>query len=267
MDFDLISDLHIDQWPKDKHINFHGLGTSLTCVVAGDVSRDLKTTRDFLYRLSDSYQAVIFVDGNHEHKPSYDNIVANCEWFERELEKRSNITYLWDSTCVFGNTAFVGANSWWTFDYLEPVVSRLECIDAFCYREDFPNSTAVQIWDMAVENSEFLGNIITDFNRLDKIEEIIVVTHTPPRKDLFDLSPDLAMADLGKLHNSSITDVLSHDIKKKVTTWCFGHYHGAAVDTKMDGIRYVSHPRGIPGDSLFPVYYPKLIKTKQLDIS
>lgn len=266
MDFDLISDLHIDQWPKDAQINFRGLGTSLTCVVAGDVSRDLKVTRDFLLRLADSYHAVIFVDGNHEHKPSYDKIVANCEWLERELDKSSNITYLWDSTCVVDNTAFVGANGWWTFDYLEPVVPRIECIDAFCYHEDLTNLTAVEIWDNAVENSEFLGNIVSDFNRVDKIEEIIVVTHTPPRKDLFDLSPDLSMSDLGKLHNSSIQDALLRDTKKKITTWCFGHYHSEAVDKRVDGIRYVSHPRGIPRDSVFPVYYPKLVRTKQLDI-
>jgi hypothetical protein len=39
MDFDLISDLHIDQWPADQKLSFRGLGTSLNCIVAGDVSQ------------------------------------------------------------------------------------------------------------------------------------------------------------------------------------------------------------------------------------
>jgi Calcineurin-like phosphoesterase len=259
MDFDLISDLHIDQWPKDKLLNFRGLGTSLNCVVAGDVSQDLKTTRDFIFRLADAYQTVIFVDGNHEHKPSYDNIYANCEWFEREFDKSKNITYLWDTSCVIDKTAFIGSNGWWTFDYLEPVIPRIESIDAFCYNEDCSNATAIGIWDAAIENSEFLSNVVTDFNRLPQIEHIVMVTHTPPRKDLFDINIDLSSVDLAKLHNSSIQDVLLHDSKKKITTWCFGHYHDAAVDKTIDGIRYVSHPRGNPNDSLFPVYYPKLI--------
>lgn len=260
MDFDLISDLHIDRWNKEEQIDFNGLGTSLTCVVAGDVSQDLTVTRDFLYKLADSaYQAVIFIDGNHEHKPTYTDINANCEWIEKELGKKSNITYLWDSTCVFGSTAFIGANGWWTYDYLEPLVSRLDCMDGFCYRENFPNSTAIEIWDAAIENSEFLCNIVTEFNKSDIINEIVMVTHTLPRKDLFEPASTMTVADLGKMYNSTIEDVFKHDTGKKISTWCFGHYHSAAIDKTMDGVRYVSHPRGAPEDSIFPVYYPKLI--------
>ena len=77
MNFDLISDLHIDQWPDDQKLNFKGLGTSLTCVVAGDVSQSLNKTKEFLYQLSDHYNQVIFVDGNHEHKANYSNIIID----------------------------------------------------------------------------------------------------------------------------------------------------------------------------------------------
>lgn len=258
MNFDLISDLHLDYWPNDKQINFKGLGTSLTCVVAGDVSQNLKLTRDFLYKLSDAYQAVIYIDGNHEHKP-YMDIDSNCEWLEKETSKKSNITYLWDSTCVFGTTAFVGANSWWTYDYLEPMVSRIECMDAFCLNEDYENYVAIELWDRAIENSEFLSNIVRDFNKVDRIEEIVVITHTLPRRDLVEVPPSIKLPDLGKLYNSALSDVFAHDTGKKISTWCFGHYHAEAVDKKIDGVRYVSNPRGTPYDTTFPIYYPKLI--------
>ena len=259
MDFDLISDLHIDQWPKEQKINFKGLGTSLNCIVAGDVSQELDTTRDFLYQLADSYKQVIFVDGNHEHKPDYINIVNNCEWLEKELSKKKNITYLYDSTAVFGSTAIVGANGWWTFDHCEPEISRLEQIDSFCSRYDYPEHTAINIWDEAVENGEFLTNIIQEFNKVEKIEDIVVITHTLPRKDLITPVGYMETADLTKLYNSQFDQIVNSDLSKKIKVWCFGHYHEEACDKTIDGIRYVSNPRGRPFDTIFPVYYPKLI--------
>lgn len=259
MDFDLISDLHIDQWPNDQKLNFKGLGTSLNCIVAGDVSQSIYTTRDFLYQLADNYKQVIFVDGNHEHKPDYTEITENCEWLERELSKKKNITYLWDSTAVFGSTAIVGTNGWWTFDYCEPLISRLEQIDIFCAEYDLPEYVAIGIWDEAIENSEFLTNIIHEFNKVEKIKDIVVITHSLPRKDLVLPAHYMTTSDLAKMHNSQFVDVLNVDINKKIKTWCFGHYHAEACDVVVDGIRYVSNPRGRPDDSIFPVYYPKLI--------
>lgn len=258
MDFDLISDLHIDQWSTE--LNFKGMGTSLTCIVAGDVSQDLLITKNFLYQLCDHYKQVLFVDGNHEHKANYGNITQNCEWMERELNKKRNLTYLYDSTCIFGNTAIVGTNGWWSFDYCEPNISRLDQIDEFCEEENYPQSVAVKIWDEAVENSEFLYNVVSDLNRTNAIEEIVIITHTVPKKELIDPINQFSLNGLTKLYNSHMEEVAGADIHKKISTWCFGHYHNIAWDRTIDGIRYVSHPRGLPGDSLFPVYYPKLIK-------
>lgn len=259
MDFDLISDLHIDLWPSDQNLNFKGLGTSLTCVVAGDISQSLVKSRDFLYQLADNYKQVIFVDGNHEHKEDFSKILENCEWLEKELSKKQNITYLWDSTAIFGSTAIVGTNGWWTFDHCEPEISRLEQIDSFCSEYNYPEHIAINIWDEAVENGEFLTNIITDFNKTEMIKDIIVITHTLPRKDLIVPIHYMQTVDLTKLYNSQFNQIISSNLNKKIKTWCFGHYHAEACDVVIDGIRYVSNPRGRPDDSIFPVYYPKLI--------
>ena len=259
MDFDLISDLHIDQWPADQKLNFNGLGTSLTCVVAGDISQSLTKSRDFLYQLADHYKQVIFVDGNHEHKNDYSNILDNCEWLEKELSKKQNITYLWDSTAVFGSTAIVGTNGWWTFDYCEPEISRLEQIDFFCSKFNYPEHVAISIWDEAVENSEFLTNIIHEFNKTEMIEDIVVITHTLPRKDLITPAGYMETVDSTKLYNSQLNQIINLDVNKKIKLWCFGHYHEEACDKTIDGIRYVSNPRGRPFDTIFPIYYPKLI--------
>lgn len=264
--FDLISDLHIDQWPESNKIKWRGLGTSLTCVVAGDISQDRKITRDALYELSDSYNQVIFVDGNHEHKGRYDTIKENSDWYDSICNKRTNITYLYDSSCIVNNTAFVGTNGWWSFDQLEPTISRLEQIDHFCSKEDVPHHVAIDIWDHAAENAEFLAKVVGHMNEINKVQEIIVVTHTCPRKDLFVIPERCDITDATKLTNSMMSDVLAADTLGKITTWCFGHYH-SLLDLEKDGVRYVSNPRGRPEDALSQVYFPKLIRTTHLDLS
>lgn len=259
MNFDLVSDLHIDQWPSDQKLNFKGIGTSLTCIVAGDVSQDLQKTREFLYQLADNYSQVIFVDGNHEHKADYSKISEHCDWLEYQLSKKQNIMYLWDSSAIVGSTAIIGTNGWWSFDYLEPTISRLDQINGFCELEGYHTSTAIKIWDEAVENSEFLYNVVSDFNKVDAIKDIVIVTHTVPRKELIKPMIHHPMYSLPKLYNSHLQEVLYADVNQKINTWCFGHYHDIAWDETIEGIRYVSNPRGRPEDSLFPIYYPKLV--------
>lgn len=260
MNFDLLSDLHIDSWDRDKDIDFDGLGTSLYCVVAGDVSRDMLQTRDFLYKLSDHYSQIIFVDGNHEHKQRPYNIESNLYWFSKELSKKKNITFLHDSTCIIDSTAFVGINGWWSYDFMSPTIGRNEHIEAFCQSENASYQEAEKILDIAVEQSTALCEYVENLSSIDEIDEIVVVTHTCPKKELLNVTRHTDLGSMAKFTNSTMDDVLFADTFSKVTTWCFGHYHGHCVDKVIDDIRYISHPRGKPRDNLHAIYYPKLIK-------
>ena len=97
----------------------------------------------------------------------------------------------------------------------------------------------------------------------DDIKEIVMITHTVPRNDLIHPSIVGTSSEWGKVGNSSMRQVLNYDYENKISTWCFGHYHEQAFDVKMDGVRYISHPRGIPKDARSSVYYPKLVDTSK----
>lgn len=260
INFDLLSDLHINSWKKDQDINFEGLGTSLYCVVAGDISRNLAQTKDFLYNLSNHYSQILFIDGNHEHKQS-PYIETNLYWLSKELSKKKNITFLHDSAYVINNTAFVGINGWWSFDFMSPDISRNEHIDAYCLSENASYQEAEVILNTAIEQSNMLCEHVAYLNTIDDIDEIVVVTHTCPKKELLaDIQVnDYDIGTLSKLTNSMMDNVLFADTFGKITTWCFGHFHGHCIDKVIDDIRYVSHPRGNPKNKLHAVYYPKLI--------
>lgn len=264
MQFDLISDLHLDLW-KDNMKDWRGISTSLTCLVAGDISRDFDLTVSFLKHLSSCYNNVLFVDGNHEHYRNYGNIQERQLEIDMALSSIKNLTYLADSALVLDSTAIIGTNGWWTFDYPEKsdAASKVECMDAFCAKEGYHMRDAITIWTAAQEQSNFLCEVVASMQNNDDISEIILLTHTVPRMDL--IPPyDRDLVDWSKTGNSSMNDVLLNDINGKISTWCFGHIHSHHVDSRKDGVRYVSHPRGRPDDAIFPIYYPKRIDT-QLD--
>ncbi len=263
MQFDLVSDLHLDLWDENTK-DWKGIGTSLCCVVAGDVSRNPKLTVSFLKHLCEAYSHVIFVDGNHEHYRHYHDLETNEYAIEDALANNSNFHYLADSSLVVDGTAFVGTNGWWTFDFPEiaGVGNKIEAMDAFCAKENYAMRDAINVWTAAQEHAEFLGEVVMNLQDNDDIHEIVIVTHTVPRIDLIPISPGSNLVDWAKIGNSSMQEVLNYDIEGKISTWCFGHYHPYHCDIMLDGVRYVSHPRGRPSDAISPVYYPKKIDTE-----
>jgi len=262
MQFDLISDLHLDLW-KNNIKDWRGLGTSLICVVAGDVSRDPRLTVSFLKHLSESYKHVIFVDGNHEHFRKYHDLETSVIDLERQLSKIKNITYLADSSTIIDGTAFIGSNGWWTFDFpeLNGGPGRLMAMEAFCQKEKWNMRDAVNIWSAAQEQAEFLCDVVSSLQNNDDIGEIVVITHTVPRHDLSSLSQGGDLVDWAKMGNSSMKQVLDNDPEGKISAWCYGHDHYHPGDQVIDGVRYISHPRGRPEDSMISSYFPKMVNT------
>ena len=136
-------------------------------------------------------------------------------------------------------------------------------MEMFCAKENYAMRDAINIWTTAQEQATFLSDVVASMQEEEHVQEIVIVTHTMPRADLvIPMFDDLV--DWGKSGNAAMSQVLDHDPNGKISTWCFGHMHDYHIDTRKDGVRYVSHPRGRPDDAVFPIYYPKRIDT-QLD--
>ena len=95
------------------------------------------------------------------------------------------------------------------------------------------------------------------------VKAIVLVTHTVPNSQI--IEHDLDLIDtyrFNSMGNSHLALALNGDTENKIKTWCFGHYH-RPVDTIINGIRYISNPRG-RGDTEYSqvAYYPKRISIK-----
>jgi Icc-related predicted phosphoesterase len=260
MKFDLISDLHNNFWPEHLHINWEGLGTSLVAVVLGDVSNDPNETYKTVVDISKYYKYVIFIDGNHEHNNQC-GIQDHNQLIKNQFSKYHNIQYLNRNAIVVDGVAFVGANGWWTFDFMEPELSREEAyfyfLANFMYSEPFMQ----EIIENAREDASILCEIVAKLNMDSAVKEIVVLTHTAPLREFIDINIPQHPANWSRCGNSMLSNVLAFDVNNKIKTWCFGHVH-QEFDKTIDGIRYICHPRGRQDDcpqNLY--YYPKMINT------
>lgn len=255
MQFDLISDLHIEFWKKN--IEWKGLGTSLVAVIAGDVSQDLDLAYHTVVEISKHYRHVIYVDGNHEHQ-KLGGINSRRDGIQEQLEKYRNITYLYRNTVVLDSTAFVGCNGWFSYDFCEPMMSKQECI----YRmeqEGHDQQVLFEQWEMAMEDADHMANVISNLNADANVKDIVLVTHTVPNRLLSFYPGDDQIHKLGVQGSSFLENIPRSNTRNKIKVWAFGHVH-QQVDHTIEGIRYVCNPRGIPAHGNQTVYYPKFIK-------
>jgi predicted phosphodiesterase len=257
MHFDLVSDLHENFWPPEQNLKWEGLGTSLIAVVAGDISMDWEYSYEKLVEISKHYRHTIFVDGNHEH--NYDpNLHESCARFQEKIAKHHNITFLYKNVIILDDTAFVGCNGWWTYDFGLPETSATECWD-FLVANGYNEQKMAEILAVAKIEAKMLYNQIETFNDDPRINNIIVVTHTAPLRR-FRFVPDyMDKRHYGRSGNSLMQTVLLANTNQKIKVWCFGHEH-TEIDQVVDGIRYVCHPRGRKDEGFGEVYFPKLIK-------
>jgi len=257
MHFDLCSDLHENFWPPEQNLKWEGLGTSLVCVIAGDVSNDWNYTYKKLVEISDHYRHIIFVDGNHEHGHKPDLHYHNVE-FQLRIAEHNNITYLHKSVIVLDDVAFVGCNGWWTYDFCGPEISNFECWDHLV-GQGWSDEKLAEIMAVAKTEAKMLYNQIETFNNDPRINHIVVVTHTAPKRKFRFITPDMHPAHYGRAGNSMMQTVLLANTNKKIKIWCFGHCHHE-IDETIDGIRYICHPRGRSDEGIGNIYFPKLVQ-------
>lgn len=208
--------------------------------------------------ISQHYRHVVYVDGNHEHSDS-GGINDRREEIAAMFKKYRNITYLYRSTIILDNTAFIGSNGWCSYDFCEPTISKQECVD---YLINLGNNQNVMFekWEMAMEDADYLSHTVNLCSRDNTVKQIVLVTHTVPLKQLTWLPNDKNRSLLGEQGSSFLENVLDADVNRKIKTWAFGHLHRPA-DQVIDGIRYVSNPRGTKGHQMAqPMYYPKCVK-------
>jgi UDP-2,3-diacylglucosamine pyrophosphatase LpxH len=256
MNFDLISDIHRETW---EYFDWGGQPTSQYCIVAGDIARDRSLVIDTLEQLSKVYTGVFYVDGNDEHKNYAEDLTTSYNELTELIGKFNNVIYLHDNVVVMNGIAILATNGWWSYDF-DPMLDLEQSVTWLQHKDKISQMAAININATAYRDAGYMSNSVAKLQTYQDVKSIIMVTHTVPTPEI--IKHDLQLVDswrFNSMGNSRMQDALKEDCEKKIKLLCFGQYH-RPVEMVIDGIRYVSNPRG-RGDTEFSqlAYYPKRI--------
>jgi hypothetical protein len=167
---------------------------------------------------------------------------------------------------VIDGVAILGTNGWWGYD-LDENINRDDCKQYMTdwYAKKMPGHAInpEDISDMSRRDVAYLVNSVQRLQTHNDVKKIVIVTHTVPGAHL--IRHDIELADtiqFNHMGNRLMHLVHTNDTERKISTWCFGHYHGN-VDKTVDGIRFVNNCRG-RGDTPYrqDAYFPKRIEVK-----
>ncbi len=247
MQFDLVSDLHIDVWQEKYRFDWLKDQKSDTLIIAGDVSDYVDMTCEYITSLENYYDKILIVDGNHEHQPNFPNIEESTENWKKAI-RETKAHYLGDGYYQKDNVRVIGVNGWWSFDFGEPNVPLDKCISAFLDKTSWGKPAVKQMLRQGIYDAEFLLNQMHDAQECDEVSKIVVVTHPLPHPSC--ISWNIYPEDnkfVGLYGNSRFQWTLDMDRKNKLKYWCFGHNHDKKNIPYGDA-RLVSNPRGRPAD-------------------
>jgi hypothetical protein len=259
--FDLISDLHLETWTGE--FDWTGQPTSPVCVVAGDISSDPRIVRNCLKHLSNCYAAVFYIDGNDEHRYRFHELGQSYQELARSVNRLNRVTYLQDNVVVIDGVAVIGTNGWWGYD-LDESIDRDHCkqhmVDWYARIMPDKEINPEELSDLSRKDVAYLVNSVQRLQTHNDVKKIVIVTHTVPGANLIKHDIDLSgTTQFNHMGNRLMHLVHTNDTEKKISHWCFGHYHGS-VDQTINGIRFVNNCRG-RGDTPYrqDAYFPKRI--------
>lgn len=257
LSFDLISDLHVETW---DHFDWSGQATSPIAIVAGDVARDTETACQVLDHLSECYQGVFYIDGNDEHKHNTSSLLECGSELREMVSLIPGVVSLYDNVAMIDGVAVIGANGWWDYE-LDPELDTEQSRQWYQQHSHRNNEDLNLINVMCYQDARYLAASVEKLQLWKEVKEIVIVTHTVPHIDLLRHDPNLQDTwRLNCMGSNVLRTCLEVDTEHKISTWCFGHYHGD-VDRVIDGVRYVNNCRG-RGDTPWgkQVYFPKRIQ-------
>ena len=106
--FDYISDLFLS---PDESFNWENKATSLYCIVAGNISSDLRTLYQTLAHLGKHYQGVFYIPGILEYETT-DSITIRTEEIISIVSNIKNVCLLHQHVAIVDGIAIVGINGW-----------------------------------------------------------------------------------------------------------------------------------------------------------
>ncbi|QSE99194.1 metallophosphoesterase [Fulvivirga lutea] len=231
------SDLHLEFPINREYLREYPLvPVADTLILAGDllVLNDDGSVDDvyepFLDRLSQDFEQVYAIPGNHEYYNGFD---LNNSIGEFQLKLRDNITLLNNSSVVIDNHKVIFSTLW---SYVPSSFRKNEFADFMRCKFKGEMLTTEGYNELHKRAKAYISVEIEDNPRQ---HEVIVITHHLPSFSLIDkqyLGSDLNAGF------ASMSDGLIHE--SKAIAWVYGHSHSNSLPKQIGDTMLYSNPLG-----------------------
>ena len=209
------SDLHIE-FPENKKFLLENpiIPTAEILVLAGDIIpfSILDQHQDFFDYLSDHFEMVFWIPGNHEYY--HGNIYQRTGSFEEKI--RENVILLNNKVKIFGETKLIFSTLW---SYISPQNSFeiQQSLNDFRLIKSAGKAFDTKSYtNLFLENFNFLKNAIMEEPMCKKV----IITHHVPT--MLNYPPQYK----GSAINQAFATELSEFIEKnEIDYWLYGHHH------------------------------------------
>lgn len=212
--FDLISDLNLT--PGDN-FNWEGKATSLYCLIAGNISYDVRTIGLTLMHLSKYYQGIFYTLGSLEFQDAL-SISSRAFEIARMCKKIRNVALLQQQVVIIDGVAVLGCNGWY---------GNTQFTD---------EETEEEIDTHRASDIVYLKHSIEKLQKHLDVTKIVVLTNSVPSPNLF-----FGEAPKGVEDQLELAITLQADSEAKISHWAYGTYD-KVVDTTINGINYIANP-------------------------
>jgi hypothetical protein len=221
--FDLISDLDLD---PEESFNWEGKATSLYCLVAGNISYDLRTVFQTLSHLSRFYQGIFYVPGLLEYKTTVNYNIRTKE-IETLVKRLPKVALLYHHVVIIDGIAILGVNG---------------------FNADNPDDIDHQLITARLDDIAYLNKSVAKLQTHLDVKQILIMTACVPRKQLY----------FGKIPEHVDDHIypdycFQSDTEMKITHWAFGGTQ-TETDTVYQSVKYFNNPYKKVGP-----YWPKRI--------
>lgn len=208
--FDILSDLRLD---PNETFNWENKATSLYCVLAGNVTHNMRTLWQTLGHLSKFYQGIFYIPGPLEYV-SGDDVEKRTADIQQIASRVPNVAVLHQHVVIVDGIAILGCNGW---------------------EDENPNFQHL-LTSLRLDDIAYLNKSIDKLQRHIDVKKILVVSSGVPKKELyFGLVPPIAKDRI------DLDFALGNDTEHKVSHWAFGTTE-KIVDTKINNVNYINNP-------------------------
>lgn len=228
MKIQYVSDLHLEFDENSRFFNkLDWKVTGDILVIAGDLAYIDQYPKKFLNKLSEKYQAIIIVPGNHEYYHYQD--VLN---YPKEDTVYKNIHILNNAVITFDDIAFIGTTLWSNILPGEAYFVERGMNDFKRIRYGDKILTAENYNELHKEAVKFIEDSLEHYKDYKKV----VITHHVPSYQLMNDIHKTSIINSG--FNSNLDELVG-----KADLWIYGHNHYNS-DKEINGTPCISNQFG-----------------------